>query len=1007
MEELSDTYTKQGNPTLALESAEQLLAIAKRVESPNLELNGLRLLSNVHRNQGNYQKSLEFSQQYLALAQTKNPTFEVLGLLDLSQSYIDIGNPAKAMEVAQQALTLGRRESNSSHEGAALMLTSQALKLQGKYEQGIETARQAIEISRKNNTFFLEAGVTVTLSGIYEALGEYQNVITLTEPILTRIEQLDNPVLEANALITLGNAYSVTGNYTKGKNLVDQGLAIARRLKNPAQESRGLVVLGSLNNSLNDYQQALQQNQQSLKIAQALPNPFLQIGPLYALGESYYNLGDYNNSAKFYQQALTIAQQFNNSYNEGIALLNLASTAFAQGNPQKTVDFSQKALTIFKNIKEPRLEAFAHRMLSIGYGELGNDAKAMEAAQSFLTFARKTKNSVWEKTALSLLGSLHNKFGRKDAAIAAYQQAIAIKTDEQVTGADAYIYAGLARIDRDLNRPTTAITYYQQAISGIEQARRNIQGLPSELQKSFLNATFDFDKVTRADIYRDYANVLLSQGRNTEAEEVIELLKLQELTDFTTGTGGGEQKPIAQTPIETKIIQKYGSLIAFGQRFDACNNCPEKKQLGDERDALITEYNQNIKRLSKLVRDRLYQDRTNLNIEDDFKRLSDEIVKSQDSTVMINVLVVDNKTWLLWTSKGGVRKSVEVPVSEKKMGEVVKRFRELLQNPNSDIAQVNATGKQLYDWLIKPIEPELKTNKIQNLVFSLDRSTRYVPIAALFDGEKYLIENYSVSTVLSAGLTDTTDQLPKGTQNTSVLALGASQAPGFNSLPHVPAEIGAIVRKPQNGYNGIYPGEAFLNRAFDYTALRDNLKGHKILHIATHGEFVPGRQDDSYLALGTGERLAIPKIENLQDLSDVHLVVLSACETALGETQQQSGIEIPGISFYFLRNGAKAAIASLWKVNDPSTTQLMQQFYRNLATETTSMTKAQALRQAQLSLLGGQIGTRSGNRRSPEEEIVKVDPLNPNQNTRQGDRSTPGFSHPYYWAPFILIGNSL
>jgi CHAT domain-containing protein len=110
------------------------------------------------------------------------------------------------------------------------------------------------------------------------------------------------------------------------------------------------------------------------------------------------------------------------------------------------------------------------------------------------------------------------------------------------------------------------------------------------------------------------------------------------------------------------------------------------------------------------------------------------------------------------------------------------KFRQLLQNPNSDIGELKATGKQLYDWLLpQSLQKELKDNKIQNLVFSLDRVTRYIPMSAVFDGEKYLIENYNISTIISANLTQTGERLPPGTQNTSVLAAGLSEAQkGFN-----------------------------------------------------------------------------------------------------------------------------------------------------------------------------------------------------------------------------------
>ncbi|HEY9666125.1 MAG TPA: CHAT domain-containing protein, partial [Coleofasciculaceae cyanobacterium] len=224
---------------------------------------------------------------------------------------------------------------------------------------------------------------------------------------------------------------------------------------------------------------------------------------------------------------------------------------------------------------------------------------------------------------------------------------------------------------------------------------------------------------------------------------------------------------------------------------------------------------------------------------------------------------------------------------------------------------------------------------------------------------------------------------------------------GFNPLPNVPAELNAIVRQSPSDPQGIYPGLELLNQAFDRKALRDNLASHRILHIATHGEFVPGNAYASYLLLGDGNKLPIPDIQELRDLNKIHLVVLSACQTALGETGQD-GSEIAGLSYYFLEKGAKAVMASLWQVNDESTRLLMEQFYSNLAKGTTysPITKAQALRQAQLNLLQSDRATPANtNSRSlaPQSRL----------GARTTTSTTPEFSHPYYWAPFILIGNSL
>jgi CHAT domain-containing protein len=647
-------------------------------------------------------------------------------------------------------------------------------------------------------------------------------------------------------------------------------------------------------------------------------------------------------------------------------------------------------------------EIMGNILLALGYGELNNEPKAMEAAQASLELARKSRDANIEKQTLTVIGSLQRKFGKNKEAIQTYNQALAIKIQAKAVGADSSIYAGLGRAYTDLNQPNVAITYYKEAINRIEEVRSGIKVLTPNLQASFLQSTVDFGKVKTSDIYRQYANVLLSQGLNVEAEQVLELLKLQELSEYTAGARGTtDKKPVGQTPTEERIIKKYGSLIAFGQKVDECSQkkCPMQRELNDERDALISEYNQQIKSLTENVRSRLYQDSAVLTTED-LPRLSDKIVK-QHSTVMINVFVVEDKTWLMWASKGGILKSVEIPVGETKLRSKVENFRKLLQNPGSDITKVQATGKELYDWLIKPIEPELKANKIQNLVFALDRSARYIPISALYDGKQYLIENYTVTTVLSAGLTDTEKGLPPGIKNTSILGLGLSQAvPGFSALPNVAKEIDAIIRAPKNDNQGIYPGNKFLNKDFNYEALRDNLRGHNILHIATHGEFVSGHQNNSFLVLGTGTKLPINQIEQLRDLGYIHLVVLSACETALGETNKQDGIEIPGISFYFLNQGAKSVISSLWKVDDPSTAQLMQQFYSNLAADG-HPTKASALRQAQLSLLKGNNSTS----RNPKIRGITVN-IKPGASSRN-EKSQSGYSHPYYWAPFILIGNGL
>ena len=201
----------------------------------------------------------------------------------------------------------------------------------------------------------------------------------------------------------------------------------------------------------------------------------------------------------------------------------------------------------------------------------------------------------------------------------------------------------------------------------------------------------------------------------------------------------------------------------------------------------------------------------------------------------------------------------------------------------------------------------------------------------------------------------------------------------------------------QKDGTGIYPGNEYINQAFTKAALEDNIRGHKIIHIATHGEFKPANPRTSYFLLGTGTPYSIPDIQTLRDLKEVHLVVLSACESGLGGADGL-GLEVSGMSSFFMgdRDRAKAVLASLWQVNDASTSLLMQQFYQNLATG--KMSKAEALQTAQRFMLQGG-STATGQPRGDSFKLPSTDGSKPS--------ISRDLRHPYYWAPFILIGNSL
>ncbi|WP_235526379.1 CHAT domain-containing protein [Nostoc piscinale] len=334
---------------------------------------------------------------------------------------------------------------------------------------------------------------------------------------------------------------------------------------------------------------------------------------------------------------------------------------------------------------------------------------------------------------------------------------------------------------------------------------------------------------------------------------------------------------------------------------------------------------------------------------------------------------------VLVTGKGEpIRKVINVTRSQ--VLAVNKQFTNNITQPSLSNNYLTP-AQQLYNWLITPLKSNLQARQINNLVFIMDAGLRTMPIAALYDGQQYLIENYSVGLMPSLSLTDTTYVDIKTAE---VLGMGASQFMNQDPLPSVPSELTTITQK-------LWPGKAFLNEAFTLT----NLKGQRqqkafgIVHLATHGEFNSGAPNNSYIQLWDTQL----KMDQIRQLGwnnpPVELVVLSACRTALGNEDAELGF-----AGFAVQAGTKSALASLWYVSDEGTLGLMTQFYEKLKQ---APIKAEALRRSQVAMLKGQVRLEMGRLRTARGDV----PLPPVL-LELGDQK---LTHPYFWAAFTMIGN--
>ncbi|GAA6616170.1 CHAT domain-containing protein [Scytonema sp. NUACC26] len=301
-------------------------------------------------------------------------------------------------------------------------------------------------------------------------------------------------------------------------------------------------------------------------------------------------------------------------------------------------------------------------------------------------------------------------------------------------------------------------------------------------------------------------------------------------------------------------------------------------------------------------------------------------------------------------------------VNFQEVEQAVTKMRQTIVEPDT-IKEFQVVSQQLYNWLIKPVESELKNSKVNTLVFIPDGALRNIPMSALYDGALYLVQKYAVA--VSPGL-QLFSPKPLAKEKLNALAGGLSEPPkteNFAPLPNVKAELKLI---QQLGVSRI----VLLDETFKSTTLSKTINSQpfRVVHLATHGQFSSKAKDTFILA--ADKRIYVDELGSLlksreeKRTEPVELLVLSACETAAGDNRAALGLA--GVA---LRAGARSTLASLWQIGDNSTATLIGEFYKQL---TTGKTTSEALREAQLKLL-----------------------------------SDSKYSRPLYWAPYVLVGNWL
>jgi CHAT domain-containing protein/tetratricopeptide (TPR) repeat protein len=1038
-------YDNLGQYQQALSYYQQALPIFQEIgvreafpeESRRGEGTTLNNIGLVYINLGQYEQALSYYQQALAISQKiSDRAGEGTTLNNIGGVYDNLGQYEQALSYYQQALPISQEIGDRQGEGGTLNNIGLVYYNLGQYQQALSYFQQALPIHQEIGDRAGEGGTLNNLGGVYFNLGQYEQALFYFENALTIRQELKDLEGEAGILNTIGLTYSSIGNYDQAFIHYQNALAISHELEDSHGEMIILNNIGAMYRKLSQHAQALRQYQNALAIAQEIGNVEERVTILNGIGAVYENLGQYAQALKYYEDALVIIrQETGNSEEEGITLAGMGLIYRNLGQYERALRISQEALTIQSEINsrqgigttlhnigliyndlddyEQALSYF-QAALDIGrdhYGSsltltgiglvhrnLGQSRQALRASQSALAIQREIGYQAGEATTLNNIGLIHGDLDQYQQALSHLQNALVIYKEIGDRSGRAITLNNIGYLLEALEEPELAIVFLKQSVNQFEAIRGDIRGLDTEQQQAFTDSI--------ADTYRKLADLLLQADRVLEAQRVLDLLKVQELDEYLEDVqrNGDTQEGIAsrnpEQVINDGLDERLNRAIKLNREIrelEALDELTPEQQdrliaLGQEAQQLIADFNTFLDSPEVQAQVALLRNATGGEALDlsNYRDLQDSLAALEQNAVLLYPFVLEDRLELVL-----VTPEVDTPIRETvavdrvTLNQAIANYRSALESPGSDPLPL---AQQLYGWLLEPLADELETIGAETIIYAPDGQLRYIPLAALHDGQQWAVEHFRINNITAASLMDIALQTRREprvfaaafTEGSYPISIGDFQAT-FYGLQYAGQEV-------ENLANLITGTTKLLNDDFHpETALLMNR--YSIVHLATHAAFVPGDPQDSFILFGNGDTVSLVDVRDWR-LPDVDLVVLSACETGLGD-ELGDGREILGLGYQMQKAGASAAMASLWSVSDGGTQALMDAFYLALQN---GYSKAEALRLAQQALIADDLSIVGGERGTIVIEDAETgEPL-----TLQGR-----LNHPYYWAPFILIGNGL
>ena len=852
---------------------------------------------------------------------TKISANQTQQLLQQGETLYQAGRFTEAINVLQQALSIYKQENNNLGQAAALTNLSLVYQRFGAQKEADAAVSNSLELLGWNGSS-QKLNISDSKPESREILAQTLDIqagLLLTEgksdESLQRSQQaekiwneLKNNTGAIRSRINQAQALRVSGFYRRSEDILEE--IEKKHLKEPQTDPLVKVTvmrsLGNTRQQLGDLQESEKVLEESLKIAEDLKLPQEEIALIaFSLGNTARSLNKTEKAINSYKRA---AQSTPNPLTKVQAQINQLSLLVEQ--EEKEEQQITEAKTLIPTIQS-QLASLPANQAGI-YAHI-NFARTLNTIDNTQDIAQITGTNVKDITQI-LATSL--------------QQARDIGDQR----AESYALGSLGEIYEQTSRWEEAQDLTQQALFLAQKNNDLDIAYIWEWQLGrLLKAQNDFPGAISA---YDSAVATLNSLRT-------DLAAVNREVQFNFRD---RVEPIYRESVEL-LLQEKG---------EAGEAKPDLDKVRKRMEAL---------RVAEL--DNYFREAC---LSNEFVVIDEVVDEDNPDTAIIYPIILDNQLEIILKlpKQELIRKTSVVKSTE--VEKIITQMRNRIIEP--DLTQeFIADSQQLYQWLIKPIEDDLKNSKakVKTLVFIPDGSLRNIPMAALYDGKEYLAQKYAIA--ISPGLQLFT---PKSLtrQELNVLAGGLSQVPedeekNFAPLPNVTEELTSIQE------SGL-PTVKLYNDNFTSNTLQRkiNERPFQVIHLATHGRF-SSRANDTFI-LASDKRINVAELDSLlrsreeRRTEPIELLVLSACETATGD--ERAALGLAGVA---LRAGARSTLASLWQIGDDSTATFIDEFYRQLLTDKTTTT-AEALRASQLKLM-----------------------------------ESPEYNRPMYWAPYVLVGNWL